>query len=65
MLKQFCVFPQVSLLPSLLPQWFPTDDGTGKLYMANLATPKGVFRQLNIKYDTPFGAKMVAALHRN
>ncbi len=32
--------------------------------MANLGVPKKVYKEVGIKYSSPFGAKNVVALHR-
>lgn len=35
-----------------------------QIYMVNLAIPRKVYSEVGIKYDSPFGAKTVVALHR-
>ncbi|GLG98729.1 Enhancer of mRNA-decapping protein 3 [Gryllus bimaculatus] len=51
-----------SLLP-LLPLAHRPENG--KLYLCNLACPVQVFRDVGIKYTSPFGPKFVIPLHPN
>jgi enhancer of mRNA-decapping protein 3 len=51
-----------SLVP-LLPLAHSLDNG--KLYLCNLAFPQHVFREVGIKYNSPFGPKFVIPLHPN
>ena len=37
----------------------------GKLYLCNLAFPQQVFKEVGIKYWSPFGPKFVIPLHPN
>ncbi|KAI5709151.1 hypothetical protein M8J76_011352 [Diaphorina citri] len=36
----------------------------GKLYLCNLALPNGIYKDLNIQYRSPFGAKFIIPLHQ-
>lgn len=51
-----------SLLPLLPLAHVPEN---GKLYLCNLACPVQVFRDVGIKYTSPFGPKFVIPLHPN
>ena len=35
----------------------------GKLYLANLGIPKNIYKEVGIKFSSPFGAKFVIPLH--
>ncbi|PSN55922.1 hypothetical protein C0J52_00448 [Blattella germanica] len=37
----------------------------GKLYLCNLAFPQQVFKEIGVKYNSPFGPKFVIPLHPN
>lgn len=37
----------------------------GKLYLANLGIPKNVYKEVGIKFSSPFGAKFVIPLHNS
>ena len=52
---------KASVLPGL-PLWYP-DESMGKLYMANLALPAKVFKDVGITYSSPFGAKTCITLN--
>ncbi|XP_069682486.1 enhancer of mRNA-decapping protein 3 isoform X2 [Periplaneta americana] len=51
-----------SLVP-VLPLAHSLDNG--KLYLCNLAFPQQVFKEVGIKYSSPFGPKFVIPLHPN
>merc|ERR1719147_596014 len=44
-----------------LPLHHPPE--AGKLYLANLGIPKNIFKEVGIKFSSPFGAKFVIPLH--
>jgi enhancer of mRNA-decapping protein 3 len=50
-------------LVSVLPLAHSLDNG--KLYLCNLAFPQQVFKEVGIKYNSPFGPKFVIPLHPN
>lgn len=50
-------------LVSVLPLAHSLDNG--KLYLCNLAFPQQVFKEVGIKYSSPFGPKFVIPLHPN
>jgi len=52
--------PRMSLV-GLLPLAHPAK--CGQLYLANLAVPKNLFKEVGIKYSSPFGSKFVISLH--
>ena len=35
----------------------------GKLYLVNLGIPKNIYKEVGIKFSSPFGAKFVIPLH--
>jgi len=35
----------------------------GKLYLVNLGVPRNIYKDANIKWSSPFGAKFVIPLH--
>ena len=35
----------------------------GKLYLANLGIPRNIYKEVGIKFSSPFGAKFVIPLH--
>jgi len=45
-----------------LPLSHPKDGG--QLYLANMGIPKNVYKEVGIKFASPFGAKFVIALHQ-
>lgn len=51
-----------SLIP-VLP--LPHSPENGRLYLCNLSFPLEIFREVGIKYYSPFGQKFVIALHPN
>jgi len=44
-----------------LPLHHPPE--AGKLYLANLGIPKNIYKEVGIKFSSPFGAKFVIPLH--
>ena len=36
---------------------------SGKLYLVNLGIPKNIYKEVGIKFSSPFGAKFVIPLH--
>lgn len=54
------IVTKYSIIP-ILPLAYSSDNG--KLYLCNLAIPIGIFKDLGIKYTSPFGSKFVIALH--
>jgi len=46
-----------------LPLHHPQE--AGKLYLANLGIPKNIYKEVGIKFSSPFGAKFVIPLHRS
>ncbi|KAL7642451.1 UNVERIFIED_CONTAM: hypothetical protein RMT77_007012 [Armadillidium vulgare] len=52
--------PRIRLCPTL-PLAYTSEKG--KVYLLNLNIPQQVFTSLDIKYTSPFGAKMVIPLH--
>jgi len=53
---------KVCLLPGL-PLWHQYLS-SAKLYMANLGVPKKIFKEVGIKYASPFGAKNVVVIQK-
>lgn len=56
------VITKFSLVPVLPLSHSPQN---GKIYLCNLGFPSEVFKQLGIKYLSPFGPKFVIPLHPN
>jgi len=54
-------FPVKMTLVSGLPLPHPPE--AGKLYLANLGIPKNIYKEVGIKFNSPFGAKFVISLH--
>ena len=50
------------MLPGL-PLWHQYLS-SAKLYMANLGVPKKIFKEVGIKYASPFGAKNVVVIQK-
>jgi len=48
-------------LVGCLPLHHPPE--AGKLYLANLGIPKNIYKEVGIKFSSPFGAKFVIPLH--
>jgi len=46
-----------------LPLHHPPE--AGKLYLANLGIPKNIYKEVGIKFSSPFGAKFVIPLHKS
>jgi len=59
--------PELPALPTrmtlvgVLPLAHPTQ--CGKLYLANLGIPKNLFKEVGVKFASPFAAKFVIPLH--
>lgn len=52
---------KISLLPGGMP--LAHSDAAGKLYLVNLGIPERVYKEVGVKYSSPFGAKSVIPLH--
>ena len=46
-----------------LPLQHPPE--AGKMYLANLGIPKNIYKEVGIKFSSPFGAKFVIPLHKS
>ena len=46
-----------------LPLHHPPE--AGKMYLANLGIPKNIYKEVGIKFSSPFGAKFVIPLHKS
>lgn len=56
------ILTKYSLIP-VLP--LPHSPENGRLYLSNLAFPLEIFREVGIKYHSPFGPKFVIPLYSN
>ena len=58
---------KASVLPGCPPLWYGTAKSSaghhGKLYMANLAMPAKVYKDVGLSYASPFGAKSCIPLN--
>lgn len=54
--SKWCILP-------MLPM--PMDDSCGRVYLCDLGFTKSMFNSVNIKYQSPFGAKFCIPLHND
>lgn len=54
--SKWCILP-------MLPM--PMDDSCGRVYLCDLGFTKAMFNSVNIKYQSPFGAKFCIPLHND